>query len=80
MIKSQCCNRALIHNDDDSCHCSGCDNLYVIEHVCQNCGDRNNWAQFEISTWYDGKCDICREKKAVTEYRDWFYGRLQKLT
>lgn len=46
--------------------------------VCQDCGNKNNWKQFEISTWYPGECSICGETKQVTEFRDFFYGRYKK--
>jgi nucleoside-specific outer membrane channel protein Tsx len=45
-----------------------------INYVCQDCGNKNNWEQFQISTWYPGICDVCGENKTVTEFRDFFYG------
>ena len=46
-----------------------------INHVCQDCGKKNNWDQFSVSTWYIGICDICKQQKSVTQFRDFFYGR-----
>jgi len=42
--------------------------------VCQTCGDiGSDGHQFQISTWYQGKCDICGMKTVVTESRDFFH-------
>lgn len=49
-----------------------------IEYVCQECGNKNNWKQFEISTWYIAECSICGKTRQVTEFRDFYWGRYQK--
>jgi len=41
--------------------------------VCQDCGNKYAKRQYDISTWHSGICDICGEKKAVTEARDFYY-------
>ncbi len=46
-----------------------------IKHVCQDCGTKKGWRQHQISTWYQGHCDVCGEDKIVTEFRDFFYGK-----
>jgi hypothetical protein len=40
---------------------------------CSDCGKKYAKRRYELSTWHRGKCDICGEKKDVTEARDFFY-------
>jgi hypothetical protein len=42
--------------------------------VCYDCGIKQSGRSFSVSCYHIGKCDICKKKKAVTEYRDFFYG------
>ncbi len=58
-----------------------------INWVCQECWEewsRETWKkrnprkpqpkiQFDLSTWHDNTCDVCWEKKSVTQPRDFFY-------
>lgn len=54
--------------------------------VCRECGIEANRKTclkkygsepkkpcFEVSTYHQGKCDVCGEAKMVTEPRDFFY-------
>ena len=42
--------------------------------ICQECGSKaSKGKQFDVSTWHEGKCDVCGETKEVTEPRDFFY-------
>ncbi len=44
------------------------------EVCCQECGSKHSKkGQFEVSTWYPGKCDICGKSTLITEVRDFFY-------
>jgi predicted transglutaminase-like cysteine proteinase len=56
----------------------------TIHHVCQKCGSEARKAtmkkrgfswkkQFEISTWYEWICDYCKQKKPVTQTRDFLH-------
>lgn len=39
--------------------------------VCLECGEKHragDW--FNFSTWHEGVCGVCRQKKPVTEPRD----------
>jgi len=47
--------------------------LDKIEWVCQDCGDKHAKRQYELSTWHEGKCDMCKKTKPVTELRDFGY-------
>ena len=47
-----------------------------INLVCQDCGTKNGWKQRTISTWYPGTCDICGKEKTVTQFRDFYYGKV----
>jgi len=45
--------------------------------VCQDCGSKalkspinKGKTQFSVSTWYEGRCDVCGKLKTVTEVRD----------
>lgn len=61
-------------------------NNFDINEVCDDCGieahrltclERYNAeptkAKKTISTYHNGKCEVCGEEKAVTEARDFFY-------
>lgn len=49
--------------------------------VCQTCGEiGSDGHQFKISTWYNGKCDICGRKTVVTEARDFYYCDNETIT
>ena len=42
--------------------------------VCSDCGIKASGGKcFKISTWYEGKCDVCGKIKIVTEVRDFYY-------
>jgi len=48
--------------------------------VCFNCGkealtypENKDKKQMEVSTVHNGKCDVCKKKKLVTEARDFGY-------
>ncbi len=42
--------------------------------VCQDCGYiGSDGRQFQISTWYKGKCDVCGMTTVVTEARDFYH-------
>ena len=42
--------------------------------VCSDCGLKaSKGRQHSISTWHTGVCEVCGEKKAVTESRDFYY-------
>lgn len=46
--------------------------------VCQECGEKaSKGKQKTISTWHEGKCDVCGETKSVTEPRDFYYPKFQ---
>ena len=41
--------------------------------VCQDCGYKaSKGEQRTVSTWHINTCDICNEKKEVTEPRDFY--------
>lgn len=51
-----------------------------IHWTCLECGrhamtlpENKGKSQYSISTWHTGECDVCGEKKAVTETRDFMY-------
>lgn len=44
--------------------------------VCNDCGIHHGSYTRSVSTFHEGKCDICQKKAVVTESRD--YGYLQK--
>lgn len=50
-----------------------------INWCCSDCGrmasslSGHKKLQFDISTFHAGICDVCGEKKSVTEPRDFFY-------
>ena len=51
-----------------------------IDYVCQDCGSKalkspinKGKTQFSVSTWYEGRCDVCGKERAVTEARDFGY-------
>lgn len=57
-----------------------------IYNVCSNCGIKANrltclkkykahpkQEAFTVSTYHNGKCDMCKKKTSVTEARDFFY-------
>lgn len=56
------------------------DNVMNIHWVCQDCGTKHKWKQFELSTWNEGHCDICEKDKSVTQFRDFYYGKYTKYT
>ena len=48
--------------------------------VCQDCGSKalkspinKGKTQFSVSTWHEGRCDVCYKERAVTEARDFGY-------
>ena len=42
--------------------------------VCRECGlEASGGRCFEVSTFHVAKCDVCGEKKPVTESRDFYY-------
>lgn len=51
-----------------------------IYSVCNECGKsalklpvNKRKKQFDISTWHNGKCDVCGKDKSVTEARDFMF-------
>lgn len=51
-----------------------------IHWVCRDCGqaalklpENEGKKQYSLSTWHGGSCDVCKEKKSVTESRDFMY-------
>lgn len=51
-----------------------------IDHVCNDCGkaalklpENKHKKQFEVSTFYTRVCDVCQERKPVTETRDFMF-------
>jgi len=47
----------------------------IIHWVCSDCGlQASNGQSFSVSTYHEGRCDICKKIKSVTEYRDFYYG------
>lgn len=58
-------------------------NAYV---VCDPCGRQHgrgfysngaHRAKSSLSTFHQGRCDICRRKKVVTEFRDYGYAKYE---
>ena len=41
--------------------------------ICDDCGNKYGKIAVGTSTFHIGKCQVCGEKKAVTESRDWGY-------
>lgn len=43
--------------------------------VCDNCAKKAGFVEPPIraSTYHNEKCDVCKKKKAVTEWRDFGY-------
>ncbi len=41
--------------------------------ICNDCAKEKNWSMNEghLATFHVGRCDICKEEKAVTEPRDY---------
>ncbi len=47
--------------------------------ICRDCGLRASGNKsFLVSCYHNGKCDICKEYKAVTEPRDFFYPKFKE--
>lgn len=51
-----------------------------IRQVCFDCGqaalklpENRGKKQFDVSTVHTGICDVCKERKGVTETRDFMY-------
>lgn len=44
--------------------------------ICYDCGKKYGKSRTLVSTYHTGKCEYCREVKAVTESRDWGYPKL----
>jgi hypothetical protein len=38
--------------------------------ACWDCGTKHGTRANFVASWHDGKCDVCKENKAVTEPRD----------
>lgn len=50
-----------------------------INYVCNDCGMKASEGRcFTCSTWHYGECDICKDVKPVTEFRDFYYGKKEK--
>ena len=47
--------------------------------ICEDCAKKYSNRQFRYSTWHGDICDVCGERKAVTEPRD-FYLNASTLT
>lgn len=42
--------------------------------VCFKCGiNASNGKSFTVSTYHEGKCDVCGKIKSVTEPRDFYH-------
>jgi len=41
-----------------------------INWICLDCGNKHGNREVGLATWHDGTCDVCGERKAVTEPRD----------
>jgi len=39
--------------------------------ICADCGNKNGKERGTLHTWHIGTCDICGEKKAITQGRDY---------
>jgi len=51
-----------------------------IHLVCNDCGkkalklpENTGKRQFGLSTWYTSICDVCKERKPVTQTRDFMF-------
>ena len=47
--------------------------LSCAEVVCRDCGSKYGKYSVGCSSTWEGTCDVCDEKKPVTEVRDWGY-------
>ena len=47
--------------------------LSCAEVVCKDCGSKYGKYSVGCSSMWEGTCDVCDEKKPVTEVRDWGY-------
>lgn len=48
--------------------------------VCQECGEKaSKKGQRSLSCWHEGKCDVCGQKKGVTQPRDFYYPEFKQL-
>ena len=46
--------------------------------VCLECGLKaSKGVSHALSTWHEGKCDICKKNKPVTEPRDFYYPKFR---
>ena len=52
----------------------------TIRWVCSDCGrkamqlpENKGKRAFQISTYHTGECDVCKQRKAVTETRDFMF-------
>ena len=47
--------------------------LVQAEVVCRDCGMKYGKYSVGCSSMWEGECDVCGERKAITEVRDWGY-------
>ncbi len=47
--------------------------LLTADVVCRDCGSKYGKYSVGCSSMWEGTCDVCDEKKPVTEVRDWGY-------
>jgi tRNA(Ile2) C34 agmatinyltransferase TiaS len=47
--------------------------LLTADVVCRECGSKYGKYSVGCSSMWEGTCDVCDEKKPVTEVRDWGY-------
>lgn len=57
-----------------------------IHAVCMECGkhamtlpENKGKSQYSISTWHVSTCDVCGERKPVTEPRDFMYPVFERI-
>jgi DNA-directed RNA polymerase subunit RPC12/RpoP len=46
--------------------------------ICAKCGEKHGTRIPELTTWHNGRCDYCKQKREVTEPRD--FGIKEKVT
>jgi hypothetical protein len=48
--------------------------------VCLKCGEQFGKHKTNMSTWHNGRCNICNKMTVVTEFRDFGYSKFSKET
>lgn len=44
--------------------------------ICADCGTKHGTYSVRVSTWHEGICYWCGERKSVTESRDYGYPKM----